>query len=87
MPQPLSERQSLKAELAEIPRQIAAYWERAGEWLSAPDSARAAGMDDSGAGTAASRRAGEAVSDSDQVSMNREAVRVNFVRTALMPAA
>jgi len=26
MPQPLSERQSLKAELAEIPRQIAAYW-------------------------------------------------------------
>jgi len=25
MPQPLSERQSLKAELAEIPRQIAAY--------------------------------------------------------------
>ena len=26
MPRPLSERQSLKAELAEIPRQIAAYW-------------------------------------------------------------
>jgi hypothetical protein len=26
MPHPLSERQSLKAELAEIPRQIAAYW-------------------------------------------------------------
>jgi hypothetical protein len=26
MPQTLSERQSLKAELAEIPRQIAAYW-------------------------------------------------------------
>ena len=27
MPHPLSERQSLKAELAEIPRQIAAYWD------------------------------------------------------------
>jgi len=26
MPHPLSERQSLKAELAEIPRQVAAYW-------------------------------------------------------------
>jgi hypothetical protein len=26
MPHPLSERQSLKAELAEIPRQIASYW-------------------------------------------------------------
>ena len=27
MPQPLSERQSLKAELAEIPQQIASYWD------------------------------------------------------------
>ena len=27
LPHPLSERQSLKAELAEIPRQIAAYWD------------------------------------------------------------
>jgi hypothetical protein len=26
MPRPLNERQSLKAELAEIPRQIAAHW-------------------------------------------------------------
>src|ERR1700737_976310 len=41
--------------------------ERAGEWLSAPDSARATGVDDSGTGTATNRRAGEAEGDQARV--------------------
>jgi hypothetical protein len=46
--------------------------ERAGEWLPAPDSARATGVDDSGAGTAASRRAGEAGGASGRDALARD---------------